>query len=174
MKRNITPYLFILFTLYSITSYSQSEKNISHSKNAIHFSVGSALIANALHFSYDRLLGTTDTGFFKAYYASARVGVNGTIGFFGPSSTQIITSAGFTGLTGKGNKHFEFGLGVAVVFSKDNIDDEDLEFVNNNGFETFILPSVSIGYRKQAKNGLVFRTGVGITEWVYIGYGYSF
>lgn len=127
---------------------------------------GSVVLVNSVHLTYDRLLAQKENGFFKSYYLTFKGGGNVSIDFSGNNGgSGYLMSAGLTGLTGEGRNHFEVGLGLGYFIEDDSIEGDD---------ENTIYPSVSIGYRKQTSKGFMFRTGVGIAEWVYVGFGYSF
>lgn len=80
-----------------------------------------------------------------------------------------MSSLGVTALTGKGKNHFEVGLELGY-FSESNDANMNEDFADDSQF----YPQISIGYRKQSSNGFMLRTGVGIAEWAYVGFGYSF
>lgn len=158
--------LLLLLCLVSVKSYSQNEPSIESPKNVIHGSLGSFVFVNSVHLTYDRLLAQKESDFFKSYYLTFKGGGHVALDFSGNNGgSGYLMSAGVTGLTGKRKNHFEIGLGLGYF-----IEDGSLEGGNENN----IYPSVSIGYRKQTSKGFMFRTGVGIAEWAYVGFGYSF
>jgi len=161
--------LFVCVILISLNA--QQPDIVDTSKNVINLSLGSFVILNSAHLTYDRLITTKEDGFFKSYYFTAKLGGNATLDFSGSSSgTGLLTSLGFTGLTGKGNDHLEIGLGLGYFFDSSTSDD----FIEGGMDDSQFYPSISLGYRKQTPKGFVFRTGLGATEWFYLGFGYSF
>ncbi len=135
-------------------------------KNVVHASIGSFVFIHSVHLSYDRLILVPKKGFFKSYYATAKTAFNEEVGISRERSDQSFPiTLGIMGLTGSGKNHLEFGLGVQYYHNGKNN-----PIATNNSFS----PSVTIGYRKQAIKGFMLRTGVGISEWVYFGLGYSF
>jgi len=163
--------LIILLPLCNNTFFAQTKTGEPSAKNTIYVSAGSVLVYSSANLNYDYKIKQSENGFFKNYYATFEVGVfNSNSGFApGPSSNGFTTGIGIIGLTGKGNGHFETSLGISL-----NI---ETEINDPNGFEekeVFILPELSLGYRYQKVNGLMFRTGVGFPQSIYIGAGYSF
>ncbi|MFS4494147.1 hypothetical protein [Maribacter sp. 2308TA10-17] len=170
MKKNS---LFILLVLLSVDTFSQNNSVVEAPKNVIHGSLGTAIALNSGHISYDRLLKQSENGFFKSYYLTAKAGGNFGIDFSGSNgATGNLFGVGVTALTGQGKNHFEVGLGLGYFMDTKNIVSASNPFGSSD--ESTFYPSVSIGYRKQTEKGFVFRTGVGIAEWAYFGFGYSF
>lgn len=164
-------FLLLICCLLMFNLYTQEKPVIEPSNNVLHISLGSFVLLNSVNLTYDRLLTTKEDGFFKSYYFTAKGGANAAINFSGSNSgTGFLTSAGFTGLTGKGKNHFEVGLGLGYFFETSSSDDADDDQTDDSQF----YPQISIGYRKQTTNGFLFRTGLGVAEWAYIGFGYSF
>lgn len=157
--------LLLLLSLFSIKSYSQNVSSIESPKNVIHGSIGSFVLVNSAQLTYDRLLAQKENGFFKSYYLTFKGGGHASLDFSGNNGgSGYLMSAGVTGLTGEGRNHFEVGLGIGYF----------IENGSENGDESTVYPSVAIGYRKQTSNGFMFRTGVGVAEWAYVGVGFSF
>jgi len=155
---------FVFFNFQSV--HSQNSINISPSKNAIHASFGTIGISFSAHIGYDRFIKSSN-GFFKSYYASAKVGGIASLDFSGANSgTGQTFSAGITALTGNGDKHFEVGLGLGYY--------HDTEIPEFDTSQSTFYPNFNIGYRLQKPNGFLFRTGIGLTEWAYLGFGYNF
>lgn len=165
--------LVVLLCLLSVNSYSQDNPSIASPKNVVHGSFGTFLFVNSGQLSYDRLLKQSNSGFFKSYYLTLKAGGHVTIDFSGnESGTGLVTSIGATALTGKGKNHFEVGLGLGYFVDTENIISPSNPFGSSD--ESTFYPNVSIGYRKQTAKGLMFRTGLGIVEWAYVGIGFSF
>ena len=150
--------------LFYFQSYTQDDVH----KNSVQVSAGSAVIPFSGHLSYDRLLIKKETGFFKSYYLTLKAGRLGAFTFTPPGVNSILTSINCTGLTGLGKDHLEFGLGLGYHIAKNTSDEYTDRFSTN-----FFYPSFYIGYRK-IKDKYIFRTGIGIAEWVYVGVGYNF
>lgn len=165
--------LFLLLALLSLNVFSQNNSAIEASKNVIHGSLGTFIAVNSAQLTYDKLLKESDTGLFKSYYLTFKGGGHVSVDFSGnDSGTGYVTSLGITALTGKGKNHFELGLGLGYFIDTENlIDGGDPETDVN---ESTFYPNISIGYRKQTSKGFMFRTGLGVVEWAYVGIGYSF
>jgi len=167
-------YLFIfLLILCTNTIFTQTKTNETSAKNVIYVSAGSVLIYSSANLSYDFRIKQSEKGFFRNYYATIEAGVfNANSGFApGSSSNGFTTGIGVIGLTGKGNGHFETSLGLSINVETEINNDDPNDFEKE---EVFILPELSLGYRYQKANGLMFRIGVGFPQSVYIGAGYSF
>lgn len=163
--------LFLAIFCYSLSLQAQETNTNDASKNVFNLSLGSFVILNSAHITYDKLITKKEKGFFKSYYFTAKVGGNATLDFSGSNSgTGILTSLGFTGLTGKGNNHLEVGLGLGYFYDSSSGDD----FIEGDVDDSQFYPSISLGYRRQTTKGFVFRTGLGAAEWFYVGFGYSF
>lgn len=177
MKKRSFIFIYVLIALFSVTGYSQDQQNIDFSKNAIHGTVGTFLITNSFHLSYDRLIKAKDKGFFKAYYGTVKVGVNKAHSLFVPGAgvtRSLIGSVGITALTGKGKKHLELSLGISAIRSFNEVYSGEGDKQRIVEKYSISYPQISIGYRRQISKGFLFRTGVGVPEWAYIGFGYSF
>lgn len=156
----------VLFTiLLHQQTNAQSSGHEPPANNVIHGSLGTFVFIYSAHVSYDRLLARKDKGFFKSYYTTLRASINEEVGLSDGSATSFPVTLGFKGLTGKGTKHFEFGLGMQYYPNGTN---------NPISTKSTFSPAVTLGYRKQTTNGFMFRTGLGIGEWAYVGFGYSF
>jgi len=162
----------ILSCLVFGQSYAQNQSAPETPKNVIHASLGTFIYVSSAQISYDRLIAENKDLFFTKYYGSIKAG--GNLGLFFSEfngGTGTIASLGATLLTGKSNAHFELGLGLGYFIDTVRSDDfvDDGEAVYNTFF-----PSISIGYRYQTTKGFMFRTGIGIAEWAYVGVGYGF
>jgi hypothetical protein len=165
--------LLVVLALLSINSYAQGKPSIELPKNVIHGSIGTFIFVNSAQLTYDRLLKQSNSGFFKSYYLTLKAGGHASIDFSGnDNGTGYVTSLGFTALTGNGKNHFEVGLGLGYFMDSENsINPQDPQVdVDESSF----YPNVSIGYRKQTSKGFMFRTGLGVVEWAYVGVGFSF
>ena len=163
--------LFIL--LISISSFSQENTSIEYSKNVVHGTFGTLIYLYSSQFSYDRLIKRSENSFFKAYYATARIGGHFAIDLSGSNSAAgYLTSIGATALTGSGRHHFEVGLGLGYFIDTENVISASNPFGSSD--ESTFYPSATLGYRMQTSKGFMFRTGFGVVEWAYFGFGYSF
>ncbi len=163
----------LLILLISISSFSQDNTIIEYPKNVIYGSIGSIGYSSSLQLSYDRLIKKSNDGFFKAYYATIRGGGLVGLDFSGnDSGTGNVISVGAKALTGKGRHHFEAGLGLGYFIDTQNVLSSSNPF--GTADESTFYPSATLGYRKQSSKGFMFRTGIGIAEWAYVGFGYSF
>lgn len=166
--------LILLIGLLSLNSYAQDNVvAINSPKNVIHGSVGTIVASFSTHLIYDRLLKQSDNRFFKAYFLTLKVGGIASVDFSGSKSgTGYLTSIGATALTGNGKNHLEVGLGLGYFIDTENVVRSSNPFGTSD--ESTFYPNVSIGYRKQTSDGIMFRTGFGIVEWAYVGFGFSF
>ncbi len=179
-KRNtvaISLMLVVMLTANAQDTSNESEaSNTEFSKNVLHGSISPFIIINSINVNYDRLLATNNNGFFKAYYGTARAGLFTFLNFApGGDSVYFPLSLGVTGLSGSKKDHFELSLGLSYFIDKseagedDPIIDEDFD-----DDDSFFIPNIAIGYRKQISKGGVFRAGLGWPESLYVGWGYSF
>ncbi len=172
MKKSFYVLLLCIF-LMNCTITAQSLENNTAAKNAVYANVGSFLLYNSASLVYNRLIWGPDKGFFKNYYLNLEAGYFGLNSGFapGPNTEGVVGNLGFIGLTGRNEKHFEIGLGISWNVETTIIDDDPRE---GNQTETFIWPDVTVGYRIQKENGLMFRVGIGFLRAVNMGVGYSF
>lgn len=151
--------LFGIYLLLSNSTIAQTLKKENPTpalyKNAIYGSMGCAGWYFSASGFYERLLKSD----FNEDYISTffKVGYGG-CEFWEGSSEYYIAQYGM--LTGTGKRHLELSGGV-VVF--------------NDFSSQLILPSATIGYRRQKPNShYIFRTGVSWPEAIYVGWGFSF
>jgi len=167
MKKEYLIISFVILTFSPFFSFSQEKEIVNFPKNVLHISGSGIILIVESHLSYDRLIKTTDKGLFNAYYVTAKIGG---ISFFSTDPddeyfggfTPILPLGfiGSTGLRGKKDDFFEFGLGVGLYNSGDN----NLSF----------FPSGNIGYRRQSEKKIVYRFGIGIPEIIYGSIGFRF
>jgi len=165
--------LLLLTLLLNESLLAQKNTTNPPAKNVIYGCLGTFVLFYSAQITYDRLIASKPSGFFKSYYFTAKGGGHTYLDFSGSKSgTGLLTSIGATGLTGSGINHFEVGLGLGYFFDTETGDDsiEGTDYSDDSQF----YPQISVGYRKQTSNGFMFRTGLGITEWAYLGFGYSF
>lgn len=173
MKKNVFKLTFLL-TLFSNAIFAQTESNETSAINAIYVSGGSIFVYSSANLNYDhRIKQSENAYFFKNYYATLNAGVfNLNTGLApGPSSNGFTTGIGVIGLTGKGNGHFETGLGLSLNIETKIKDGE--KFPDREKM-VFVLPELSLGYRYQKANGFIFRSGLGYPHIIYLSVGYSF
>ena len=161
--RRLLVFMSIL-ALSSIT-FSQSKKMSSKNNlngNNISLNLGSALIANGLGLKYERLIPRK-----KVYYTLIGGAHFYRVNFFSVENHSIvyISNGLITGL--KKRNHFEASLGLGW-------DQVQYESASGSGYNAY-FPAVNIGYRFQKPNeSFVFRSGVGLPELIYFGFGLAF
>lgn len=170
MKKQI--YLLLLFAFCYHNSNAQSTEN-NAAKNVIYVNAGSVLVYNSVSLNYDLHLLQTESFFLKNYYLNLEAGLfSRNSGFApGPSADGFRGGLGVIALTGKGDNHFEIGLGASIN-ADTYVDDNDLP--DEDEKEVFVLPEIALGYRSQRPDGMMFRAGIGFPHIIYIGLGYSF
>ena len=163
MKTHRLITLFLLLTLVFAKSYAQSDgkpsidtlslsQSVQVAKNSFFMDFGGN---SNVAISYDRLFPFKDGN-----KASVRIGIGGnerSTGFWVPLDLNLLV------LVGKGNNHFEIGLGTSIGFG-------DL-----SGLPTALPPGLRVGYRYQEFDGGFFlRAGVyvGISP-IYFGMGFT-
>jgi hypothetical protein len=155
MKLKISA-LVILFV--SVFSYSQ-DISISSSdrvaKNAIEFSAGMAIVIINVSVSYERKL--TSMGVRKESSLWVKGRYSKFSGWITEDKSRFFDATMFT-LLGAGRSFAEISLGVGMF-----------------PYGYSVVPTLSLGYRFQKQGeGLIFRTGGGFPELIYLGLGYSF
>lgn len=170
----MTKFSLLLISIFTFSNiFAQATTPSEFSKNVIHGSLGSFVYFNSAQLNYDIRLKQKESSFFKAYYLNLKAGGQATLDFSGArSGTGYLSSIGITGLTGSGKNHFEISLGLGYFIDTVKTFDDDVPLADID--ESTFFPAISIGYRKQTTKGFVFRTGVGIAEWFYVGFGWSF
>lgn len=154
MKKNY--FLLVLFlTSNSIFTAQDARKNSSNAdlnSNSINLSYG-ILSANL---TYERLWQGKVFGGNNSTIVD--LGLGGLAHWDGESAFAI---SRFGILTGSGRRHLEAKAGACLFWSGD--------------FQGSILPSGSIGYRRQKPgSGFIFRTGIGFPDILYVSFGVSF
>ena len=147
MKRLLK--LVIILFLCNL-SVAQTNAQSTEQSSSLSASVGLSIVLNA-NINYAHQIT-------ERSYISLGAGKIG--GIFGGSGSHIDLTHFF--LRGNNNHYFEFGYGVIAFFVRS--DDPE------------IVPNIRLGYRKIGKhgNGMFFRTGISISEGLYIGKGFSF
>ncbi len=163
--------LLLIFVCAAIKSNAQSIEIKDASKNTIHVTAGSILFYSTVNLHYDRLVLSSENGFFKKYYASVEAGLFNILALDGPNSNGFKAGIGIMGLTGIDKHHFEVGLGVSFL-TETNI--YNLGAFDEENKQNYVFPELNLGYRYQTKKGIMYRIGAGLPEIFYIGIGYSF
>ena len=157
---------FIITVLFIVSNslVTAQEENIDSlkinlNKNSINLSLGPggilALFTPA-HVSYERLFQGKVFGSRNSTIVDFGVGV---ASHWEGESPFIISRFGI--LTGSGRRHFEAKVGACFFFAGD--------------MQNMLLPSGSIGYRKQKPGShFIFRTGIGFPDALYVSWGVSF
>ena len=158
-------FVFVLVVFASNITFSQFENTVfknSLNGNNISVNIGSALIANGIGLKYERLIPRK-----KIYYTLIGGAHFYRVNFFGVEnhSTLYISNGLITGLNKR--NHFEASLGLGW-------DQVQYESAPGSGYNAY-FPAVNIGYRFQKPNeSFVFRSGFGLPELIYFGFGLSF
>lgn len=129
-------------------------------KNAILVNPGYFFIVISLNGYYERHLISTNN---LKHHFSLKMGYSIT-GYESIDELQIV-SVQATYLTGANRNHFELSAGAGVDISHENF------------FTTKpkIIPAFNIGYRYQIPTKrFFFRTGIGMSDWIYVGAGFRF
>jgi len=145
----------VLIIVANSFANAQEEKTdsikINLNQNSINFSYG---IASA-HLSYEKLYKSKGNVFGGRNSTIVDFGL-GAVGAWDGAVPYIISRYGI--LTGSGSRHFEAKAGILYLPTV-----------------AFLLPSASIGYRKQKPGSrFIFRTGIGLPDFLYLSWGYSF
>ena len=162
MKKIILPFLLIISSLASAQSSTKIENSESNdylkktinfnSKNNVYFDIGGFPGAH-IFMNYERKVHESDN-----------ISLYGRVGFGYAGMIMVGSGGGVVGaatmLTGKGNSHMEFNLGI--FSSKENND-------------LFILPLLDVGYRYQKpEGGIMFKVKAGVLGIFSVGLGYAF
>ena len=156
----ITTALIIVFnSLVQAQAERKDSLKADLNKNSLNLSLGPGGIIILLvpaHVSYERLFQGKVFGSRNSTIVD--FGVGGASHWEGVSPF-IISRFGI--LTGSGRRHFEAKVGACFFFAGD--------------MQNMLLPSGSIGYRKQKPGGhFIFRTGIGFPDALYVSLGFSF
>lgn len=158
MKRKLNIGLLSLYMFFGSfhTAFTQNKVVNSYRKNTIHGSIGTLLLLNTVNVFYDRIL--TENYSYNKFTTFARAGYSSfyTFSMAGPSYGSFITIEGGI-LLGSGFSHFEAAVGATL----------------QDYHQT--LPAFSLAYRGQRPgNALMFRAGIGVPEFIFVGLGFSF
>lgn len=167
---------FLLISIYSIGQDNDLKKE--YTNNTIYVTVGSAGITGGANINYERNILRIDNRFLSSLWLKVGGGIWWNWADLG---SQYTVSA--VGLSGRGNNHFEYSLGVTGLYNGFCYDLGNIDY--NAGLRstkptkwdyTDVFPIGSLGYRYQKPNGhFVFRTGFVIPEpALYISLGLVF
>jgi len=137
--------IIVLFFIGMSMSFTSNAQGSYHKSN-LSISAGLAIGLNA-NINYEYRI--TDNSFISAGYGKL-------------ASMSVIPHLDLTHvfLKGYGNHFFEFGYGVIFVNPIDLV---------------AVFPNVRLGYRKlNDYNSAFFRTGISVSEGIYLGFGRSF
>jgi hypothetical protein len=173
-------FAFLLF-FSGMAAYPQSHEinSTQMAKNQIYLTAGWLVLYGNADISYERNIRYKEDGLLKFIHW------NFTYGRFAYwESAGPLYKTGLTGLTGKTNNHLEFQVGAVALFDRVGyeIGVSNANFPKPGSYPepsvleyTKLYPTAVIGYRYQKPTGgLVFRTGFGFHEMIYLGLGYSF
>lgn len=149
--------ILILATLIGTNSFCQQNEINSAStktaKNTLYGFGGTSLIVSSAGMAYERLIIERQDKVFNSILLKGRASY-----FGGLVSQHSYYDVSFVALRSNDKYHFEANLGVGMAFQWKNV-----------------LPSFSLGFRRQKpEGGLVFRTGVGYPEFLYLSFGAAF
>lgn len=150
---------FILITYTHISVQAQDTAFVSRplkqdfAKNAFTLTLGMVPAVFSMgEINYERMLREGKDEKIQSMWLSVGAG-----GFADWGEAAMVYNAKISFLTGHQKKHLEYGFGLGFT----------------NGYDIKIFPSVLLGYRYQKPiGGLVFRTGVGLPEMIYVSLGY--
>ena len=145
---------FTILMCLCMNTYAQTNSDMISipTKNSVYFDTGIFPGAHVF-MNYERKVHESDN---ISLYGRVGFGYAGII--MGDGGGGVLGAA--TLLTGKGNSHMEFNLGI--FSGKDNND-------------PFILPLLDVGYRYQKpEGGLIFKVKAGVLGIFSVGLGYAF
>lgn len=160
----------IIGVFCALSSYSQQESKEDDIQNfpiqVVYLTYGNLEITEALTLSYDRFLLKSA----KKINPFIRLGVGEQYHFysgdeFGSDEARFVYVLNAGILMGKEKHHFEGGVGIVN------------DFIKNEKYTDYLEASGYIGYRLQnlrLKVPVMFRTGLGYPEGLYIGLGIGF
>lgn len=156
--------LFFVFMFFSVVAFGQNKVEESSNRpllntNNLNFGVGYGAIAFIANVSYQRLKSHKKIcSVFSAGLDFVRIDFFSTDQFLVPSLRYGI----LTGLEKK--HHFEVNAGPGLAV-----------YIDGSPYESNFILGFNIGYRNQKPDSpIVFRTGIGFPECLYVSFGYSF
>ena len=176
-NKQITEYKYNALPKKRVHTYNTPPaSNLEIKKNVIHGTVGFLGVWAVADINYERLILERKDKFLNTLWL--RVGGGGYAGW---DVSGPLVVAGFNLLTGRRKSHIEGHLGLSSAYDKTGY---DIGLSNaRGGYEAepsrsdyiSFAPSCALGYRFQNPDeGIIFRTGFGFPETLYIGVGYNF
>jgi len=180
-----TIFVFVALVFANL-AHSQSSRmeldSLSHStiglnKTLIYITGGTAIFSSHLSLSLERNIYASDDIFFTSFWLKGSIGRDYYTMDEGLHRTYQLA---FTNISGTGKNHFELSLGGSYCFDKSNY--EYFIKLHDKEPEKYRIPEKSdhehyyfafaLGYRYQKPGGVImFRTGVGYPETLYVGIG---
>ena len=169
--------LLVAIPLFSHTIFGQSEQEAPEriGKNVVQASAGFGGVIAAYSVNYERLLLRFEDNSLVGLWGKAGLGEWAMFGDNGGGYQRLMVGL----LTGKSKGHFELNFGGARMYNQRGfenywkINDPQAEPVKSNYVQWD--PAGSLGYRFQKpEGGILFRTGLGYPEGIFIGLGASF
>jgi len=144
----------LLSTLFISPAFSQdTEEPAPINKNSVQGTTGTMLVFFTANVNYERMVKELPKS-----YLSVKAGFGGYASWNSSGQTYSLS---LVHLAGKKNNHLESGAGLIYLHEK--------------GWESQLWPDLHIGYRYQKPDGeLLFRTGLGFPEGLYLGAGFAF
>ncbi|MFK7950494.1 MAG: hypothetical protein AB8G11_23105 [Saprospiraceae bacterium] len=176
MKKILFIFVIIGCTLTNVFSQENTNQSVFSNQNTIYGTVALGGFWGTLNINYERQLMTTNNRIFKTF--GVRIG-GGYWATWGQQGSHYIITPTF--LSGTGNNHFESAIGATLLYDKLSYDIgvSNAEYFNepipSHIQYMDIYPAGSLGYRYQKPDGwLMFRTGIGFPDVVYLGLGVVF
>ena len=169
--------LVVAITLFSHAIFGQSEQVSSERvrKNVVQASAGFGGVIAAYSVNYERLVIQFEDNSLIGLWGKVGVGGWAEYGNNGGDYQQLTVGL----LTGKRRGHLELNFGGARMYNQQGfenywmINDPQAKPVKSNYVRW--NPVGSLGYRFQKPDGgILFRTGLGYPEGIFIGLGASF
>jgi hypothetical protein len=156
-KQGLKPsYTTALIALLILVAFSVKSQDSQLRPSRIYGTFGTAFIYTNITANIEQEISNNSAHYFNS--VSLRIGA-GHWSSWGNESYNIIGTINW--LSGTNNHHLELGTGIAYSPAYDD----------SFGF----LPAAQIGYRYQKPDGiLLFRTGIGVPEALYVSLGVCF
>ena len=143
------------------------QPHVAPAKNVIYGSAGFLGLGGSASINYERLVFSIQK---KAHIDAYIHGSYGAYSVWYSSGNFFDVSLQW--LWGKKNSHLEVGLGL-LVMGDEYFDGST--WTDKQKFELNDYPFANVGYRYQKPGGsLVFRTGIGVPDGIYISLGWAF
>ena len=145
----------------------QVQPEVTSAKNVIYGSAGFLGLGGSASINYERLVFSIQK---KAHIDAYIHGSFGAYAYWYNSGNFVDLSLQW--LLGKKNSHLEVGLGL-LVMGDEYFDGST--YSDKQKYELNDYPFANVGYRYQKPGGsLVFRTGIGVLDGIYISLGWAF